>query len=243
MSPDSQVLLKHLQVVASERRARVEDPRLGSAVSAVKQFQHERFRRTYSDLLNRPRYAAAARFFLDELYGPRDFSERDAQFERIVPALVRMFPQDVVDTARDLAELHAITEEMDSRMARSVGNIAVGGRVYVEAWLAVGRRETREHQVALMLKIGSALDRYTRRQLLGQTLRLMRGPARLAGLGALQNFLESGFDTFRGMGGAEEFLGIVAGRELALIEALFAVSVCEPTLRDEALRRCLVQLP
>lgn len=244
MHPDNKVtLLKYLQSVAVERQARVEDPSLGLAANSVKQFQHERFRRTYSDLLSHPRYQAAAGFFLDELYGPHDFSERDAQFERIVPALVRMFPQDVVDTVRDLAELHAITEQMDSRMARCLAGAALHGRVYVDAWVTVGGRETRERQVELMMNIGSALDRYTRRHLLGQTLRLMRGPARLSGLGALQNFLEVGFDTFRGMHGAEEFLAIIAGRERALIDDLFAVSECAPPLREKAMARCLVQLP
>ena len=61
-----------------------------------------------------------------------------------------------------------------------------------------------------MLAVGSALDRYTRNPLLRASLRLMRGPAAAAGLGALQGFLERGFDTFREMRGAREFLDTVA---------------------------------
>ena len=49
----------------------------------------------------------------------------------------------------------------------------------------------------------------------------MRGPAAAAGLGALQGFLERGFDTFREMGGAREFLAVIANRERALAAALF----------------------
>ena len=60
----------------------------------------------------------------------------------------------------------------------------------------------------------------TRNPLLRHTLRLMRGPARAAGLGELQRFLESGFDTFKAMGGAREFLSIIAARERALARAL-----------------------
>jgi hypothetical protein len=56
-------------------------------------------------------------------------------------------------------------------------------------------------------------------------LRMMRGPASAAGLGALQRFLESGFDTFRAMakrpGGAEGFLEIIEARESALMALLF----------------------
>ena len=42
--------------------------------------------RTLPVLQGDARYAGAARFFLDELYGPGDFSQRDAQFARVVPA-------------------------------------------------------------------------------------------------------------------------------------------------------------
>jgi hypothetical protein len=40
----------------------------------------------------------------------------------------------------------------------------------------------------------------------------MRGPAHAAGLGVLQAFLESGFDTFGEMRGATEFLDTMATR-------------------------------
>jgi hypothetical protein len=51
---------------------------------------------------------------------------------------------------------------------------------------------------------------------------MMRGPARAAGLSELQRFLESGFDIFRAMNGAQEFIAIVGARERALAAALFA---------------------
>ena len=50
----------------------------------------------------------------------------------------------------------------------------------------------------------------------------MRGPAQAAGLAELQKFLESGFDAFGAMRGADAFLGTVAQRERALAAALFA---------------------
>lgn len=243
MRTDSGTLLRLLEVVANERRRRAADTVLDRKVTAVKTYQHERFRRTYVDLLSHPRYEAAARFFLDELYGPRDFSKRDAQFERIVPALVRLFPGEVVETVRDLAELHAITEQMDSRMGLELDDATVTARAYIGAWLGVDQRDRRERQVSLMMGIGSALDRYTRRPLLGHTLRLMRGPAKLAGLEALQHFLELGFDTFGAMKGARTFLEIIASRELALIDALFAAGSADPARRDGAVAACLVQLP
>ena len=73
-----------------------------------------------------------------------------------------------------------------------------------------------------MLRVGSDLDGYTRKPLLRQSLRLMRGPAQAAGLGDLQRFLETGFDTFRKMRGSTEFLAIIGQRERELAAALFS---------------------
>jgi hypothetical protein len=66
------------------------------------------------------------------------------------------------------------------------------------------------------------------------TLHMMRGPARAAGLGDLQRFLETGFDTFGAMRGAEAFLGAVQSREQALVDALFDPSAATMIAAIEA---------
>lgn len=208
--------------MAAERAARATDPSLAARVAAVKTFQHARFASSYSDLLADRRYRDAATFFLDDLYGPHDFSERDAQFSRVVPALVRMFPREIVDTVADLAALHALSERLDTAMGRVIEAPELDSCGYAEAWRCVGEPAAREKQIALMLAVGTDLDKYTRNPLLRQSLRLMRAPARMAGLGALQQFLETGFDTFRAMKGAEEFLRTIAERERRLASLLFA---------------------
>ena len=72
----------------------------------IKGYQHRRFSQTYADMLAHPRFGDAARFFLDDLYGPGDFSLRDEQFAKVVPALVRLFPRDIVQTVLSLGRLH-----------------------------------------------------------------------------------------------------------------------------------------
>lgn len=214
-------ILKCLRQIALEREHRSADPALGSRVVAVKQFQHARFSRTYADLLADLRYGPAARFFLEDLYGPTDFAERDAQFARVVPTLVRMFPADVVATVAQLATLHALSERLDSAMAVALDGMALEGRSYAQVWRRVGEPLAREQQIALTLSVGEALDRHTHKPLLRHSLRLMRRPAKAAGLSALHLFLEAGFDSFRAMAGAGDFLATIARRERALAASLF----------------------
>ncbi len=222
MSPDGQKILGFLQDVAAHRAAHVADSALAERVRAVKAHQHARFEATYADLLASPRYGPAARFFLNDLYGPHDFAERDGQFARIVPALVRLFPKDIVRTVLALAELHALSEELDSLMATALDGQTLDTQSYAQAWRKVGRPQDREQQIQLMLSVGLALDGFTRKPLLRHSLRLMRGPASAAGLGALQRFLETGFDTFREMRGPQVLLDSISQRERALAAALFS---------------------
>jgi hypothetical protein len=228
----SEVIRNRLRAVEEERATRGAEEGLGEKVRAVKDYQQQRFRHTYADLLENVRYGPACRFFLDELYGPDDFSQRDAQFARVVPSLVRLFPTDIVNTVAMLAELHDLSERLDTLMARHFTVARVDAPSYVAAWQATGRRSERERQIDLTLEVAKSLDSLTRKPLLKNGLRLMRRAARAAGLGQLQQFLETGFDTFKAMKGAHAFVAAVEHRERALAAALF-----DATLSPVALTR------
>jgi hypothetical protein len=247
MPADTQAILDQLRCVGLERERRNAAPALARAVQRVKHYQQLRFSHTYADLLGSERYAGAARFFLDDLYGPRDFTDRDQQFARVVPALVRLFPQEIVETVYTLAQLHALSEQLDSTMGSFLIDTEISGPHYIRAWQFCGDAPARERQIALTLEIGASLDRLTRKPLLRHTLHLMRGPARAAGLADLQQFLERGFDTFRAMRGARQFLDLVGARERALASALFDAPLASDSVADETsdtrLAKALGQLP
>lgn len=230
------------QVEALRQESR-DHPGIAAATGVVKRFQARRFAGTYADLLAGGPYSAAARFFLEELYTDRDFSERDAQFARIAGAVEKLFPRDVADTAAALAQLHGLTESLDHAMARTGAvrdTTDVAG--YIAAWRAVGRREDRERQLDRVIAIGAEMSRLTRLPGLRLMLKMMRGPAGAAGLGSLQRFLEEGFDTFSGVarrrGGAETFLSTIREREVELLQLLFDA---EPVACETDLRRILGQ--
>ena len=83
MNASAEQIHQSLEAVARFREMRKGNAPLLSANSAIKRFQAQRFQATYFDLLQSPRYQTAARFFLAELYGDKDYAERDQQFARI----------------------------------------------------------------------------------------------------------------------------------------------------------------
>lgn len=222
MSPEAQRTLQYLRDVAAERQQQAQDAALGERVRAVKAYQHRRFECSYADLLREPGTRDAALFFLSDLYGTQDFSARDAQFGRVVPSMDRLFPDDIVRTVLELAELHALSETLDRRMAQALTTPTLDPDGYVAAWCSVGDPALRERQIRLMSGVGGALVGYTRNRWLRHTLRLMRPAARAAGLGSLHGFLERGFDTFAALRQPQRFLDTLATRERELAARLFS---------------------
>ncbi len=197
------------------------DPALGKKWHAVKSWQADRLRRTYPDLLASKRFAPACEFFLSELYGAKDFEQRDQEALRVVPMLARMLPERAVQTMALAVELDELSEELDARVARLVATPIDEAR-YADAYRTAGTRSEREHQIDTIDRIGRSLERLARIPLLAPMLHMMRAPAEAAGLGHLHHFLQAGFDAFTVMGAANDFLGTIRGRETALMESLFA---------------------
>ena len=238
-----QTIQTAVEKVSQLRQLAADTPGLAQAVSEIKAFQASRFNGTYFDLLHIPQYQPATQFFLEELYSEKDYSQRDAQFSRIAGTLERMFPKQVVQTAVSLAQLHSLTEDLDLAMAQSWLNSSANTTKtaadidhYIKAWHTVGRRSDRDAQLSGALRVGQELVTLTRTPGLRMALKMMRKPATLAGMAALQRFLESGFDTFAAMTpkkpskngepeGPAFFLETVKKREAALIDQLFDAPV------------------
>lgn len=221
MDKPADLIRAHLAHV-SQLRAQSTAPAVGHAVREVKVLQARRFEVSYTDFMADARHGPATRFFLDELYGDHDFRQRDDQFSRIAGAIERWFPPQVAQLGVAMAELHALTETLDHELAGHWMH-ATGGPAqrYVSAWRATGQRAQRERQLQVVQHMGSELQRLTHTRGLRTALRLMRTPARAAGLAALQDFLEAGFDAFATMGDAQPFLQGIAEREARWIATLF----------------------
>lgn len=120
--------------------------------------------------------------FQSELYGPGDFSQRDADLARVVPIMIRVLPDAVVATVAMAMELSTLSHELDHAL---VGKLDASATFtvadYCDAYRACDNRTDRRRQIDLIVQTGSALDRYVRQPMLGPLLAMMRHPARIAG--------------------------------------------------------------
>ncbi len=212
-------LTRHLQRLKEMRGAGAKPP---ARLAQVKHFQSQRLARTYADLAAQPRYRAATAFFLDDVYGDKDFSGRDQEMMRILPVMSRILPASAVETAALAIELEALSEDLDQRVAAALDPGAIDDESYARAYRESSTPDERRRQIDLIEGVGNRLDALVKKPLVARMLKLMSRPARMAGLASLQDFLERGFASFRDMGSAGEFLGVLRAREEKILSRLFS---------------------
>jgi hypothetical protein len=220
-------LVRELERVQRLHEERAQNPILAGALERLAGWQARRLGMTYADLAVDPRHAAAIQFFQNDLYGPADYSRRDADLARVVPMLVKVLPEGVIRTTAAAMELNGLSQELDrvllGRLPRADGHFSVAE--YCKAYRRAGNIPLRKRQIRLIVDIGSALDHYVKKPFIRTALHMMRRPARMAGMGALQDFLERGFSAFHAMGGAEHFLATIDERETMIMEAIVGGSI------------------
>ncbi len=217
-------LVEQLDLAAGLRDSVADDAQAAAGRTCLRAWQAQRLARTHADLLASPRFRETAVFFLTDIYGPEDLSRHEPDVRRILPVMTKLLPAAGLETVADAVELNTLSETLDAAMTLALGSevAALDEAAYGRAYRKVGRRPQRERQIDLIAHLGRSLDHLTQQPFVGKALAMMRKPAVLAGLCELQTFLERGYDAFRKMGGAEEFLQIVVTRERELLEALFA---------------------
>lgn len=190
-------------------------------------WQTQRLQRSFAGFLDDPARRPAAHFFLDDVYGDRDFSQRDADIARVMPMMTRLLPASTVATVADGIELGALTHALDLRMAQVLQRLAprrhsLDEALYSDAYREVGLGRLRARQITLIDGIGQGLASALRMPGVAALLRLSRVPAKAAGLGDLQVFLERGFDAFAGLDDAQAFLSDIHHNESRAMTRLFA---------------------
>lgn len=215
-----QLLHQQIGLAKAERQAARFNPRMFAARVVLKDFQAARLARTHADLLAAEDTHDAAVFFLNDLYSSEDLTQRDSDLERIVPTLDRLLSYRTLETITQAIILDALSESLDTQMAARLGESFTEDE-YLMAYRHVMQRGDRERQLGLVQALGLSLSELVHIPFLAATLVIMRGPAKLARLSSLQQFLERGFTTFKGMSRPTEFVATIVAREGAILDRIY----------------------
>ena len=192
-------------------------------------WQAERLAATYADLRADPRYAPATAFFLNDLYGARDYSRRDQDGERVIHKMRKLLPAWAIEALERALHLNRLTKALDEAMANmlfvQMGVEVIDGDGYCEAYRRCGDVAAREEQIRLIGELGQELDVVVQKPLVKMALKMAHAPAHMAGFGELQDFLERGVAAFLHMQGADQFLATITRREHRILAAIYASAV------------------
>lgn len=209
-----------------EMATRIDEPDFPLAQFELLQaWQRQRLANSYRDLINQDRYSAAGEFFLAELYGGLHFRERDQEMERVLPVMIRMLRDDMILVLAEAFELQSLSLNFDMDMTAALqqsGWDELNTHRYGEIYRACGRRSDRERQIELIGHLGMALNELVHHRLVLWLIRTLRGPARAAGFGLLQSFLEQGLRAFQIMGDGTVFIETIWNSEREVMQRLFA---------------------
>lgn len=220
------LLREQLARTQTIRRVHALDTDPPEGLQALRDWQGRRLAATHRDFMDHPRYREAARFFLNDLYGPHDIKSWDDAIERIYPLMVRLLPQRLIHTVALAFELQALTHELDLALLEALRAMdadlsSIDEQHYCQAYRRSGDRRQRRRQIELVAMIGRDLEEAVHMPMVYRTLCWARGPAYLWGLGDLQSFLERGFRAFRDMGSASAFIDSVVERETRIMDNIF----------------------
>jgi len=193
----------------------------------LRRWQVQRLRGSFAAFLDDPQRRPAAEFFLEDVYGDRDFSGRDADIARVLPMMQRLLPASLLESVADAIELGALTQVFDLRIAEALDVLAprrrkLDGDLYGRAYREVGLPRLRGHQIGLISEVGRGFRQALSLPGVSALLAFSRGPARLAGLSDLQRFLERGYAAFDQLGDADAFVAEIERHERMASRRLFA---------------------
>lgn len=199
------------------------DPR----VAILRDWQVDRLKRTYHDLLMHPRYKPACEFFINDIYAARDFTQRNHDIRRLHDALRKWLPEFMVRPLRQAIELHDLTERLDTQLlAVMIAELGLTDTVteemYAEAYRRCDNYKVRVRQIKWIVATGNGVETLVNIPFSGSAMRLGRGPAERAGWGDLMSFLERGYAAFKHMHGAKHFLGTISRRERRILDRIYA---------------------
>ena len=105
-------------------------------------------------------------------------------------------------------------------MAHKLGPVFTDEQ-YNQAFREVGSKEDREKQINMVESLGLSLSQLVRIPLLSTTLKMMRLPAKIAGIYSLHEFLENGFNVFKNTGNPEGFIRTLVQKERAILSNIY----------------------
>ncbi len=186
------------------------DPLLQQSYPAFIEWQLNYMLQYFGDMQRTPDQAAAVAFIVSDLAGV-EIDQRDRDFARVLPLMIRMLPDSALAGAAVAMRLNAKVLEINMAISRQLAdsntsNTNITEQDYAQACRHAASYDECMDLVKITTQLGRQLEEVVRIPMIGFMLKAMRHPSRIAGFGALQEFLETGYTRFAALNDVDSFL-------------------------------------
>ncbi len=225
-TPDIKQVLHHLQHSEHAQREEIPSVSLDPHLVILRTWQAKRLARTYADLLDHPEFSPACRFFLSDIYAPRDFSQRDHDAERMHSLFSRIMPAPTLDSFTQVIALNKLTHELDQTLLQALVeqlgmDATLTEEMYAEGYRLCDNMASRTEQIELIHKLLLEVGVIARMWTTGAILKVARVPVERAGWQELFEFAERGYLAFKPMKNYKTFASIITRRETQILRQIF----------------------
>lgn len=215
-----------LRQASKLKHERVETGPLDPRLALLRKWQNTRLARTHADQVANPRYRPTWQFFLQEVYAPRDFSQRNHDILRMYELMEHLVPEPLTRPLILTVELNEQTDKLDAQLLDVLVNqLGLTDRLtvplYAEAYRLCNNYDERVRQIELIHDVVYMLDAVVHMPGSGMMLTLAKLPLKRAGWKNLMDFMEHGYKAVKHMRGVEEFLDNIRTRELHILNRIY----------------------
>jgi hypothetical protein len=181
----------------------------------------------YADLRRQNRYIAAVDFLINDLFGPNSLCYREIGLQKAEATMLRVLPSDLLRAVAQAVEFSLLTIRLDLQLAEILEHThgSTPGEPNNEdlraALRATSAYEDYRRQIRMVIEIGAEIELIVHKPFVTIGLKMCRQPARVMGLGELQDYLERGVEAFKKMKGSTEFFRLFEQRETEYLRTVF----------------------
>lgn len=220
-------ILRHLHSVKTMQEIALKGDLLAS-IQQVQRWQCKRLLFSHQALHQQDQYKPALAFFVHDLYGPHDFSQRDQDLTRLAPKMAKILPDKALRSLESALHLNALSFELDYELAKHLDKQPLNRDNYLKAYQDCNNPQARLEQIQLIEIMAKNLADAVQMRGVSALLMMSRKPAHLMGVSTLHTFIESGFKAFKTIGNYETFILPIVHFEQNLMKQMFNTPSTNP---------------
>lgn len=197
---------------------------LPDLLDPIRKEQVSRLKETYKDFMESEEYVKITDYFFSQIYDTQYKDKRDAAFNQLYEKMVSVVGKKRIKRVSELKELNELTDDLDIGLTEihmeRYPNQEVRRESFEHCYFLQNRLDDRKRQIQLLVETTGFFHKLAHIPFLSFVIKPTRLAAKAMGIEHLMHFFMQGYDAFKTVDDASEFLNAVRKRELEYLEYL-----------------------